>query len=54
MSKVMVFETEAKATAYAKKMNKNAKTYKYVTAIYPKEYGGNGKKILVRKVKKIT
>lgn len=52
MAKVQVFETEAKAAAYAKKMNKNSRIYKYVTAVYPKEYGGNGKKILVRKLKK--
>jgi hypothetical protein len=49
---IQVFSTPQKATAYAKAKNKNARLYKYVTLVYPKSSGGNGKKILVKKVKK--
>lgn len=49
---IQVFETEKKATAYAKKMNKTARKYKYVTAVYTKSKGGNDKKILVKKILK--
>jgi hypothetical protein len=47
-----VFDTEQRAAAYAAKMNKKARVYKYVIYTYPKSQGGNGKKVIVRKVKK--
>lgn len=50
--KVTVFDTEKRAKEYADKMNKNAKAFKYVIAVYPKEYGGNDKKVLVKKYRK--
>ena len=49
---VQVFDTEKRASDYAKKMNKTARTYKYVVLEYKKSDGGNGKKIIVKKVKK--
>jgi hypothetical protein len=50
--KAEVFPTEKLAKEFADKMNKTSKVYKYILAVYPKEYGGNGKKLIVRKVKK--
>ena len=49
---VQVFDTEKRASDYAKKMNKTARVYKYVVLEYKKSEGGNGKKIIVKKVKK--
>ena len=47
---VQVFDTEKRASDYAKKMNKTARTYKYVVLEYKKSDGGNGKKIIVKKI----
>ena len=49
---VQVFDTEKRASDYAKKMNKTARVYKYVVLEYIKEMGVNGKKVIVRKVRK--
>ena len=49
---LQVFDTEKRASDYAKKMNKNARLYKYIVVEYKKTDGGNGKKIIVKKVKK--
>ncbi len=51
MSKGFVFDTEKRAADYAKKMNKTARKYKYIILRYPKEYGGNDKKVIVVKRK---
>lgn len=49
---LQVFDTEKRASDYAKKMNKTARVYKYVVLEWKKADGGNGKKIIVRKVRK--
>ena len=50
--KVEGFGVKTIATDYAKKMNKTARVYKYVVLEYKKSDGGNGKKLIVKKVKK--
>ena len=48
----IIFDTEKRASDYCKLMNKGARKFRYITSEYPKNQGGNGKKVIVRKIKK--
>lgn len=49
---LQVFSTPKQASDFAKQKNKNSRVYKYITLVYPKSEGGNGKKIIVKRIKK--
>ena len=49
---VQVFDTEKRASNYAKEKNKNARKFRYIVLEYKKSDGGNGKKVIVKKTTK--